>query len=138
LAAGTLLTVQLQEALSTARAHAGDQFSAVITTALTVGQDILVKSGTAVTGRIEAERSRAGRPGQGRGAGYFKLTLSSITLEGQTFAVRTSSLFARGTVQSRGIAVEKGHRLTFRLTDAVVLDETRTTMNSPSASPASQ
>jgi hypothetical protein len=137
LAAGTLLTVQLQESLSTARAHAGDQFSAVVTTPLTVGQDILVDSGTVVTGRIESEGLRAGHPGQAPGAGYFRLTLSSITVEGRQLAVRTSSLFARGTVQSKSIAVQEGHRLTFRLTDPVVLDETRNPMHSQSPSPAS-
>lgn len=137
LAAGTLLTVQLQEPLSTARAHAGDQFSAVVTTPLSVGQDILVDSGTVVTGRIESEGLRAGHPGQAPGAGYFKLTLSSITVEGRPLAVRTSSLFARGTVQSRGIAVQKGHRLTFRLTDPVALDEARNPMHSQAPSPAS-
>jgi hypothetical protein len=139
LAAGTLLTVQLQESLSTAKAQAGDQFSAVVTTPLTADRDILVKSGTAVTGRIESEQSLAGHPGQVQGAGYFRLTLSSITIEGRQVAVQTSSLFARGTVQPMGIGVQKGHRLTFRLTAPVTLDEAHITANTPeSPIPSSQ
>ena len=140
LAAGTLLTVQLQQSLSTARARPGDQFTAVVAAPLTAGHDILVKSGAAVTGRIESEGLseglQAGHAGQTRGAGYFRLTLSSITVGDREITVQTSSLFARGAAQPAGIGVKKGHRLTFRLTAPVALEEgnTTATMGSPSPS----
>lgn len=122
--------MQLQESLSSAKAHAGDQFSAVITSPLTAGEDILVKSGSVVKGRIEAERSQGGHSGREPGSGYFRLTLISIMVEGRPIAVQSSSLFARGTVQSKSITVQKGRRLTFRLTDPVTLGETSSTINS--------
>jgi hypothetical protein len=112
-----------------AKVHPGDLFTAVLAVPVTVGHDIVVKSGTVVTGRVESERSLAARPGQVPGSGYFRLTLSSITVEDQQVAVHTSSLFARGTAQPMGIGVQKGHRLTFRLTDLVALDESPTMAN---------
>jgi hypothetical protein len=136
LAAGTLLTVQLQEPLSTARARPGDTFTAVVTTPLTGGQDILVKSGAVVIGRIESEALQAGHAGRTPGAGYFRLTLSSIAVGGREVTVQTSSLFARGAVQPAGVGVQKGHRLTFRLTVPVALDVGPTTAITQSPSPS--
>lgn len=129
LAAGTLVTVQLQEPLSTAEARPGDQFTAVVTAPLTTDEDILLRSGTAVTGRIESEGLQTGHSKRMPGAGYFRLTLISITVEGRQVAVQTSSLFARGTVQPAGVGVQKGHRLTFRLIAPVEFDEGPATAN---------
>jgi hypothetical protein len=117
------MTVQLQDSLSTSKRHAGDQFRAILATALTQGGEILVKPGTAVIGRIESERLLPGHRGESDGVGYFKLTLSSMNVEGRQAALHTSSLFARGTLQSGGVVVRRGHLLTFRLTAPVELDE---------------
>ncbi len=69
------------------------------------------------TGHIESVRA-------GAGSGYFQLTLTAITVEGRPLALQTSSLFARGTVQPPDeIRVQKGRRLTFRLTSPVLIDE---------------
>lgn len=124
LPAGTLLTVQLENSLSTAKVRAGDVFRASVAAPLTVERDTFVERGTTITGRVESARSLADHPGLVPGAGYFRLTLSSITVQGRQLALQTSSLFARGTVSpSEGIAVQKGRRLTFRLTAPVSLDE---------------
>jgi hypothetical protein len=136
LAAGTLLTVQLQEPLSTAKVRPGDTFTAVVTMPLTTGQEILVKSGAAVTGRVESEGLQTGNSRRMPRAGYFRLTLVSIAVEGRQVTVRTSSLFARGAVQPAGVGVQKGHRLTFRLTAPVALDEGPTTAISHSQNPS--
>jgi hypothetical protein len=85
-----------------------------------------------VSGRIESEGLQAGRAGRTPGAGYFGLTLSSITVGGREITVQTSSLFARGAVQAAGVAVQKGRRLTFRLTAPVELDEGRAKANTKS------
>ena len=130
LPAGTLLTVQLENSLSTAKVRAGDVFRASVAAPVTIERDTFVERGTTITGRVESARSLADHPGLVPGAGYFRLTLSSITVQGKQLALQTSSLFARGTVDpSEGIAVQKGRRLTFRLTAPVTLDEANSVAN---------
>jgi hypothetical protein len=117
LPSGTLLTVQLEDALSTAKVRAGDTFTASLATPLAIEGDSLIERGTTATGHVESVRSHAG-------SGYFQLTLSAITVEGRPLALKTSSLFARGTFQQPdGIRVQKGRRLTFRLTSPVTIKE---------------
>jgi hypothetical protein len=136
LPSGTLLTVQLEDSLSTATVHAGDAFTASVAAPLTIDGDTLIERGTAVTGRVESAQSQADHPGLVPSSGYFRLTLNAITVEGRQLALQTSSLFARGTsepsnvsspgsppgLRSPSLQVQKGHRLTFRLTAPVSLD----------------
>ena len=137
LPSGTLLTVQLEDSLSTATVHAGDAFTASIAAPLTIDEDTLIERGTAVTGRVESAQSQADHPGLVPSSGYFRLTLNGIIVGGKQLALQTSSLFARGTVEpshisspgslpdlrSPSLQVQKGHRLTFRLTAPVTLDD---------------
>jgi len=117
LPSGTLLTVQLENTLSAAKARAGDTFLASIAAPLEIDGNPLIGRGTAATGHVESVRSQAG-------SGYFQLTLGAITLEGKAVILQTSSLFAKGTFQqSDGVRVQKGRRLTFRLTSPVTLNE---------------
>lgn len=143
LPSGTLLTVQLEGSLSTATARVGDAFTASVAAPLTIDGDTLIQRGTAVTGRVESAQSQPGHPGLVPGSGYFRLTLSSITVEGRPIELQTSSLFARGTLQpsnisasanpsdlrSGGVRVQKGRPLTFRLTAPVTLDDPNSTAN---------
>jgi hypothetical protein len=135
LPSGTLLTVQLEDSLSTATVHAGDAFTASVAAPLTIDGDTLIERGTAVTGRVESAQSQADHPGLVPSSGYFRLTLNAITVDGRQLALQTSSLFARGTSEQSNVAspgspdlrspslqVQKGHRLTFRLTAPVTLD----------------
>jgi hypothetical protein len=117
LPSGTLLTVQLENTLSAAKARAGDTFLASMAAPLAVEGDSLIGRGTAATGLIESVRSQAG-------SGYFQLTLNAITVEGKAIVLQTSSLFAKGTLRdSNEFLVQKGRRLTFRLISPVTLNE---------------
>jgi hypothetical protein len=130
LPSGTLLTVELENTLSAARARAGDTFMASIAAPLAIDGGPLIERGTVATGHIESVRSQAG-------SGYFQLTLSAITVEGREILLKTSSLFAKGTFQqSDDVRVQKGRRLTFRLTSPVMLNEPKSlasgrSLNSP-------
>jgi len=132
LPSGTLLTVELEDALSTAKVRAGDVFMASVAAPLAIEGDPLIERGTAATGHVESVRSHAG-------SGYFQLTLSAITVEGRHFALQTSSLFARGTSQQPdGVRVQKGRRLTFRLTSPVTLNDPNSLANRQFPSPTSE
>jgi hypothetical protein len=132
LPSGTLLTVQLEDALSTAKVRAGDTFMASVAAPLAIEGDPLIERGTEATGHVESVRSHAG-------SGYFQLTLSAITVEGRHFALQTSSLFARGTSQQPdGVRVQKGRRLTFRLMSPVTLNDPNSLANRQFPSPSSE
>jgi hypothetical protein len=145
LPSGTLVTVQLEDSLSTTNVHAGDSFTASIAAPLTIDGDTLIERGTAVTGRVESAQSQADRPGLVSGSGYFRLTLNAITVEGRQLALQTSSLFARGQRQnisssanpsglrSEGVQVQKGRRLTFRLTAPLTVNDPKSMANRQSA-----
>lgn len=149
LPSGTLLTVQLDDSLSTTNVHAGDAFTASVAAPLTVDGDTLVERGTAVTGRVESEQSQTDRPGLVPGSGYFRLTLNAITIEGRQIALQTSSLFARGQspntwlpgkpsdLRSDSVQVQKGRRLTFRLTAPLTVNDPKSMASdqSPNALP---
>lgn len=139
LPSGTLLTVQL--ARSIVNVQAGDAFAASIADPLVFEGDTLIERGTGATGRVEAAQSR-------RGSAYVRLTLSAITIDGNAVALRTSSLFARGSVgdlkassggnsstqKTGGIRVPKGRRLTFRLTAPVTLKDSNSVVEKTRAS----
>lgn len=149
LPSGTLLTVQLEDSLSSSNVHAGDAFTALVAAPLAIDGDTLVERGTAVTGRIESAQSESDRPGLIPGSGYLRLTLNAITIEGKQLALQTSSLFARGQspntgspgtasdLRSDGVQVQKGRRLTFRLTAPLTVNDPKSMANgqSPSAFP---
>jgi hypothetical protein len=152
LPSGTLLTVQLEDSLSTAKSHAGDAFAASIAAPLTMDGETLIEPGTAVTGCVESMQSQAGRSGLSPSSGYFRLTLSAITIQGRQLALQTSSLFTRGTPQlsnvsshrgssdlgSDGVRVQKGRHLTFRLTSPVALDDPNSMADGQSVGPISE
>ena len=128
LPAGTLLTVQLENTLSSASVHAGDPFTAALAAPLVIDGDTVVRRGAEVTGRIEAAQSR-------HGSGYVQLTLNAIRVDGALLPLQTSSLFARGSVRKLnassnppnqvlgGTRIPNGRRLTFRLTGPITLGE---------------
>jgi hypothetical protein len=149
LPSGTLLTVELEDPLSTSKVRAGDAFTASVTAPLTVDGETLIARGATVTGRVESAQLQADRPGLVSGSGYFRLTLNAVAVDGRQLALQTSSLFARGTSQpsnvsspgtasdlrSDGILVQKGRRLTFRLTAPVTLDDPNSMADRQSVGP---
>jgi hypothetical protein len=123
LPSGTLLTVQLENSLSTAKVRDGDTFTASVAAPLTIDGDPLVERGAVATGHIESVRAQAG-------SGYFELRLSALTVEGRQLALQTTSLFTRGTSeQPDEVRVQKGRHLTFRLTSPVTLNEPKSIAN---------
>lgn len=90
--ANTTIYVRLQQSISSATAQPGQDFSAVLDEPLVVEGQTLATAGTAVTGKIVAARDS----GHLHNAGYLRITLSSITLNGKTLPLQTNSMFVSG------------------------------------------
>jgi hypothetical protein len=124
----------LDNSLPISRVHAGDTFSASLDGPVTVDGETAINRGTPVSGCVESAQPAVDRPGLSPDPGFLRLTLKTVTVDGSTLALQTSSLFAKGTSQptagsvadrsslgSGGFWVQKGRRLTFRLTAPVSL-----------------
>ena len=133
LPAGTLVTVRLEKQISSDRVGNETTFAAVVDEPVLMDGKVAVPRGAMVTGRIESARASD----VGRGRGYIRLTLDTITIAGKKLPLRTSSLFVRGVageVLSSGsdqdeaesnsstvTHLQRGRRLTFRLAAMVPL-----------------
>jgi len=96
-----MLYVSLQQSLSSATAQTGQRFAAVLDEPLLIGTKTVAAAGTPVTGSVVAVR----KSGRLHNAGYLRITLTSIRLNGQETPVETSSMFAGGgTYKKRNLA----------------------------------
>jgi hypothetical protein len=148
LAPGTLVTVRLEKQISSDRIGDEGTFAAVVDEPVLMDGRMAVPRGAAVTGRIESARASD----LGRGRGYMRLTLDTITIAGEKLPLRTSSLFVRGSageVLSPGqdaaeqahptvTRLQKGRRLTFRLAATVPLDQQATESSSQKHLPSTE
>jgi len=89
---GTPIYVRLQESISSRTAQAGQSFSAVLDEPLVVNGQTVAASGAQVSGHVIAARES----GRLHNAGYLRLTLSSIMLNGKSVPMQTSSIFIQG------------------------------------------
>ena len=132
LPAGTLLTVRLKNPVAAENPGANGTFEAVVDEPVVIEGNKLVPRGATVAGRVESARVSNVK----RDHGYVRLALDSIHMGGVSLPIETSSLFVRGNAgdpkATRGevapretsketstvvIYLEKGRRLTFRLTE---------------------
>jgi len=90
--AGSTIYVRLQQPLSSAKAQAGQDFSAVLDESLVVENQTAVVRGAAVTGKVVAARES----GRLHNAGYIRITLTSIAVNGKPVPLETNSIFAGG------------------------------------------
>jgi len=116
LPAGTLLTVRLDAPIP---ADKPDFFKGSLDEAVVLHGRTIIPRGALASGRIEFASSLNLKPDRA----YVRLALTSVQLSGTDVPVRTASLFARqhnpDGASNPGIRLEKGHRLTFRLTQPI-------------------
>lgn len=128
LPAGTLLTVQLKTPVYASRSDSTTAFEAFVVEPVVVEGNTLIPSGTSVAGRVESARSSKLKPNRG----YVRLALKTVQLGGLSVPVQTASLFAReapfGDDPAPEIHLEKGRRLTFRLTETAYTSSPHTQM----------
>ena len=90
--ANTAIYVRLQQSISSSTAQSGQNFSAELDEPLVVEGQTLAPKGAPVTGKVVAARES----GHMHNAGYLRITLSSITLNGKTVPLQTNSVFVSG------------------------------------------
>jgi hypothetical protein len=99
--AGTVIYVRLQQPLASATAQPGESFSAVLDQPVVVDNQTVVAPGAALTGKVLA----AHRSGHLHNAGYVRITLTSITLQGKSLPLETNSVFiGGGSFRKRNLA----------------------------------
>jgi hypothetical protein len=94
---GTPLTVCLQRDLSSASAHPGSSFAAILDAPIVIDGQTLVPRGATVSGRVLASQHSAGP----HDPGYLRLALVSLTVGEKPIPIETSSLFAKGGSRDR-------------------------------------
>jgi hypothetical protein len=136
---GTPIPIRLLSALSSASAHAGDTFGAIVDEPVVVDGQTLIDRGTPATGRVLEAKPSAHSPGHSPAPGFLRIVLVSLTVAGRPVMIETSSIFAKGGVHEertraagaasaasrkdtdRDIVFGIDRRLTFRLTQTVDL-----------------
>jgi hypothetical protein len=119
---GTLLTVRLKGALTSATTDGNDLFNAIVDEPVVIDGNTIVPRGTGVVGKVESVRTSALKPERG----YLRLALQSVCLGGVDVPVQTASLSARQgpstDPQPSTVHLEDGRRLTFRLMEPIALN----------------
>jgi hypothetical protein len=92
IAKGTPIYVRLQNSISSATAETGDSFSAVLDEPVLVDGKTVVPEDAEVGGRVVAAR----KSDQLHHAGYLRLTLSSVSINGKEIPIQTTSIFVEG------------------------------------------
>ena len=127
--AGTALSVRTTSQISE-RDPVGRTFTAQVNQNVAVNGATVLRTGTNVTGRIQASRASS-RPG--RGSAPLSVALTSISVNGGSVAIKTHSVQPQGATtaqtaraRSRGVTVGNilvtpGTTLQFQLTRAVTL-----------------
>jgi hypothetical protein len=100
--AGTPVTIHLRLSLSSASSRSGDPFDAVLDEPIIVRGHTLAPKGTILTGRVLDARASD----RFQEAGYLRLGLTAITLNGKVIPIQTSSIFMkRGSHEQRNVTI---------------------------------
>src|SRR5258708_2248 len=90
--ANQVIYVRLQQSISSATAEPGQSFAAVLDQPLVIEGKTVAPEGAPVTGRVLAAR----QSGHLHNAGYLRVTLSSIAINGKPVPFQTKSIFIQG------------------------------------------
>ena len=88
LPAGTAITVRLASAVGSKQSNSGDQFNASVATPVEVDGKVVVPSGAEASGKVV----QAVPQGRFKGGAVLQLVLESVTINGDAYDVKTSSV----------------------------------------------
>ena len=99
---GTVLTVTIDQSVSTKENSAGDRFAASLAEPLTVDGAEVLPSGTRASGTVTQAQSA----GHLKGGAILELTLDSVTVHGRKYSIETNSFEEEG--KGRGKRTAEG------------------------------
>lgn len=85
---GTVLTVRLNDALSSKTNHTGDTFTAVIEEPVDVDGKVVIPKGSTASGTVTEAKAR----GKIKGSATLRLVLDSITIKEKEYDIRTTAV----------------------------------------------
>ncbi len=101
---GTVLTVTIDQPISTKTNAAGDRFEASLAEPVTVEGDEVLSAGTRASGTV----TQAESAGHIKGGAVLRLTLDSVTLHGKKYSVETSAFEEAGKGRGKRTAIGAG------------------------------
>jgi len=102
---GSVITVRLQTAVSSASSQSGDLFDAVLDEPLAADGKTVVRRGARVRGKVVGAKAS----GNLQDPGYLRLTLTRISINGKSYPLQTSSIFVKGGAhEKRNLALIAG------------------------------
>ncbi|MGH9684071.1 MAG: hypothetical protein ACRD4S_10740 [Candidatus Acidiferrales bacterium] len=104
IAAGTVLTVTIDQAVSSKTNNNGDQFQASLAEPVTVNGRTVIPAGARATGTVTDAKSA----GRFKGGASLALTLDSIRVRGKTYQIESSSYEDAGNGRGKRTAIGAG------------------------------
>lgn len=101
---GTPLSVRLTEPIDSSRNHVGDTFQATLDSPIYVGDQVAVPEGASVVGRIVQVQDS----GHFTGRAQLALELTSLSINGRRYALRTNQFTKQGNSQGSRTAKTVG------------------------------
>jgi hypothetical protein len=102
--AGTMLTVTIDQAISSKTNNRGDSFAASLAAPISVGGVMVLPTGTRAKGTV-VQADSAGRV---KGSAFLALTLDSITVNGQPYSIQTSEFEEQTKGRGKRTAIGAG------------------------------
>ncbi len=101
---GAVLTVTLDQTVSTQTNSSGDRFAASLAVPITVNGSEVLPVGTHATGTVVAAKAA----GHLKGGALLELTLDSLTVNGQNYPIQTSEFEEAGKGRGKRTAIGAG------------------------------
>jgi hypothetical protein len=102
--AGMLLTINLQQAVSSKTNNDGDPFTGTLANAIVINGDTVIPKGASASGTV----TQAHAAGKFKGAATLALRLESVEINGQPFAIQTTAFSQQSKGKGKRTAVMIG------------------------------
>ena len=101
---GTSISVTVDQTVSSKTSNEGDHFDASLAAPVTVGERVVIPSGARARGTVTVAKSA----GKFKGNAELGVTLDSITVNGERYSVRTTSVTEAGKGRGKRTAIGAG------------------------------
>ncbi|MCU1341943.1 MAG: hypothetical protein JWN92_1366 [Candidatus Acidoferrum typicum] len=101
---GTPISVTVDQTVSSKTSNEGDHFDASLAAPVTVGERVVIPSGARARGTVTVAKSA----GKFKGNAELGVTLDSITVNGERYSVRTTSVTEAGKGRGKRTAIGAG------------------------------